>query len=87
MEFLRLKNIPTLPWPGNSPDLNPIENCWNYMKSNLDGAYTASLPYLKKEIQNMWVHDMDPAYFRALSDSMPKRIQLVIKMKGGMTKY
>ncbi|KAJ4447176.1 hypothetical protein ANN_09177 [Periplaneta americana] len=25
-KFLASKNIPLLPWPGNSPDLNPIEN-------------------------------------------------------------
>ena len=23
--------MPVLEWPGNSPDLNPIENAWNYI--------------------------------------------------------
>ena len=23
-------------WPGNSPDLLPIENCWNYLKDKLN---------------------------------------------------
>ena len=26
--FLKNKNISILPWPGNSPDMNPIENLW-----------------------------------------------------------
>ncbi len=28
-------------WPGNPPDLNPIENCWSFMKAKLkeDGLH------------------------------------------------
>ena len=31
-KWLSEQNIPTLEWPGNYPDLNPIENAWNVMK-------------------------------------------------------
>ena len=27
-KFLAEKDVKTLPWPGNSPDMNPIENLW-----------------------------------------------------------
>ena len=27
-EWLNLKKIERLEWPGNSPDMNPIENLW-----------------------------------------------------------
>ncbi|GFV69864.1 uncharacterized protein TNCV_3654921 [Trichonephila clavipes] len=30
--FLAEQNIPLLNWPGNSPDMNPIENVWELMK-------------------------------------------------------
>ncbi|GFV89117.1 putative transposase like protein [Trichonephila clavipes] len=33
--FLAEQNIPLLDWPGNSPDMNPIENVWELMKREL----------------------------------------------------
>ena len=29
--YLANVNVPLLPWPGNSPDANPIENIWHYI--------------------------------------------------------
>lgn len=33
--YLSSKNIPILDWPGNSPDMNPIENVWTVLKTQL----------------------------------------------------
>ncbi len=33
------KEFKVLDWSGNSPDLNPIENCWSYMKAQLKKAW------------------------------------------------
>jgi transposase len=75
-------------WPGNSPDLNPIENCWSYMKRRLKGDSTiTSAKKLEEAIKNMWIKEMDGQYFKNLADSMPKRIQWVIDHNGDMTKY
>jgi hypothetical protein len=75
-------------WPGNSPDLNPIENCWAYMKRKLKRDSTiTSLPKLITAIKMMWVRDMPLAYFEKLADSMPRRIKEVLSQKGQMTKY
>jgi transposase len=35
MEWLRTKDIEFLEWPPQSPDLNPIENIWAYLKDKL----------------------------------------------------
>jgi transposase len=82
------KEFKVLDWPGNSPDLNPIENCWAYMKAQLKKAKgVTSLPRMIEAIKMMWVRDLSQAYFKKLSASMPKRIKQVIANKGHMTKY
>ena len=84
-----LKDCPfeVIDWPGNSPDLNPIENCWNLMKDKLKEKNTISLPLLIEEIKKLWCTGLPNGYLRNLSDSMPERIKTVIKNKGEMTKY
>jgi transposase len=50
--FLSEQNFQVMDWPGNSPDLNPIENCRNYMKEKLKSKDTWSLPTLIRENQD-----------------------------------
>jgi hypothetical protein len=38
-------------------------------------------------IKKMWVHNMSLDYFKELSASMTRMLQMVIDQKGGMTKY
>jgi transposase len=35
LEFFERNNIKVLKWPAQSPDLNPIENLWSYIKKKL----------------------------------------------------
>ena len=85
--YLEQKQINILEWPGNSPDLNPIENCWHRMKKNMSQKKTPNLGSLQDELKKVWCQEMTTEYFRNLSDSMPKRLQMVIKNKENMTKY
>jgi septum formation topological specificity factor MinE len=89
MAYLREKEdeFTVLDWPGNSPDLNPIENVWAHMKLKLKSKKVKNMKELKAAITTMWVEDMPHAYFQKLSASMPKRLKLVLESKGDMTKY
>ncbi len=68
-------------WPGNSPDLNPIENCWNQMKQKLKDVDISSLPKLKEAPLKLWTQDLSKYYLASLSASMPRRIAAVIKKR------
>ena len=86
-DLLAQADFEIIDWPGNSPDLNPIENCWNQIKDKLKYKNTISQGLLQDEIEKLWYEDLSPEYLRKLSDSMPNRIKMVIKNKGEMTKY
>ena len=75
-----------IPWPGNSPDLNPIENAWSHMKNKLQDMEITSIPTLKAAIQQVWA-ELDVEYWANLVESMPRRMELVVAGEGEMTKY
>ena len=84
----KAEKFKVMDWPGNSPDLNPIENVWSIMKGRLKKDHTiSSLPLLIKAIKIMWVSNLLLSLFKKLARSMPKRLQMVLEAQGQMTKY
>jgi transposase len=87
MAFLREKRVDVMDWPGNSPDLNPIENLWSIMKKKLKEDHTiTSLNKLQDAIKKMWVQLPNDLMMK-LAQSMPRRLRMCIENKGQMTKY
>ena len=82
--YLEQKQINALEWPGNSPILNPIENCWHKVKEKMSEKKTPNLEILQEELKKVWCQEMSTEYLKNFSDSKPKRLQ--IKDKGNMTK-
>lgn len=75
------------PWPGSSPDLNPIENCWAVLKKNVAALKPTSQSDLHDKIKRVWCQEITADYCAALINSMPARLEAVIQAKGGPTKY
>ena len=80
--------ITSLPWPAQSPDLNPIEHVWDY----LERAVRKRQPHPKNKqelfmaLKEEWVN-IDTSYLEKLVESMARRVQAVIKSKGNPTQY
>jgi len=86
--YFREKMITVLDWPAQSPDLNPIENLWAELKKRIAtrrGDIT-SKEALWEAIEAEW-EATPKSFLENLIDSMPNRIEAVIKAKGGPTKY
>ena len=81
-------DIKTMVWPAQSPDLNPIEHLWNHLKRKL-----AEYPEPPQGITELWERvekeweAIDKAVCQNLIESMPRRVQEVLKANGGYTKY
>ena len=75
-------------WPANSPDLNPIENLWHILRTNIKKRVPR--PMRKEDLavalQEEWAK-LDMVTVNKLIESMPRRLQAVIDAKGGSTKY
>ena len=85
-EWLDEKGIETLVWPPQSPDLNPIENVWGWLKSRLRGKRFRNSEELWEELKKLWFSTPD-SYISKLYDSMSNRIKSVLILKGNPTKY
>ena len=51
--FLKKKKVKVLDWPGNSPDLNPIETLWTVMKNKVAEKQPSSLPDLSRAMKEV----------------------------------
>jgi hypothetical protein len=82
------KNIDPINWPPQSPDLNPIEHLWNHLKCKLQAYEIApkGVHELWDRVVKEW-NEIPPEVCQNLIESMPRRIEAVIKAKGGHTKY
>jgi transposase len=83
------RGIKVAAWPPFSPDLNPIEAVWNWMKDWLQENYpqeTMSYDMLRRIVKEAWEAVPD-LYLRELIISMPERCQAVIAANGMHTKY
>ena len=77
---LCVNNIPLLEhWPGNSPDLNIIENCWDVMKRKVAQHRPKSAADLREKLQLVWSTEITAQYCAQLA--------AVLKNKGYSSKY
>jgi len=81
-------NLPTFFWPPQSPDLNPIENVWlylkNYVKKNISKIKTVN--DLRTELLRGW-NKLFVTYLQSLYSTLPRQCRQVLRSKGYIAKY
>ena len=85
-EWFRQERIEVLPWPSQSPDLNPIEHLWDHLDRQIKGRNAKNAKEKFKIIKEEW-QKIPVDVCRNLVDSMQKRCFEVIKTLGFPTKY
>ena len=88
LDFLAQENIETLPWPPQSPDLNPIENLWAIIKSRIKAQFSTpkTRDELIEQVFTIW-EGITPELCHNLADSMKNRLKQVLERKGKHTDY
>lgn len=87
-EWIAEHNITVLPWPSRSPDLNIIENLWYDVEVRVRSRNKtpSNVKELRAAIEEEW-YATPLSYIRSLYDSIPRRLEAVLRAKGRSTKY
>lgn len=72
--------------PPQSPDVNPIEHLWDELERRIRLQNISSLSHLREVLQTEWAL-ITPDVTKKLVQSMPKRLEEIIKSNGNPTKY
>ncbi len=84
--WIRDNCVNVLEWPPQSLDLNPIENLWGVLDFKLKTRRPTSKQDLFNILRQGW-EALNVELLRNLADSMPRRLEAVIKANGWQTKY
>lgn len=73
-------------WPPQSPDLNPIEQVWDYLKTKLSRHEKSSKEAMWNNLQKTWAK-IPIEIFRKFINTMRDRCKAVLEAKGYHTRY
>lgn len=84
IEYFEELGVCMIAWPAFSPDLNPIESVWNWMKDWIEekhGDQQMTAARLREVVRDAW-DAVSEDFLNVLIDSMPMRCQAVIDARG-----
>ena len=86
--WLKNNKIRTISWPSKSPDLNPIENIWNNVKRRVNDLEINinDKETLWNNLLEIW-NETSEKTCKEYIETMPKRINDIIKAKGSYTRW
>jgi hypothetical protein len=84
--YLILGVLKRMVWPPQSPDLNPIEQVWDFVKSRLEESNRVTVRTIWMELEKAWKM-ITPELIQRYISTMADRCRTVILVKGGHTRY
>jgi transposase len=80
------KKVKVLDWPANSPDCNPIENVWAFLKAKIRQRNITCKDGLIRAIKEEWT-SLSIEYAQTLASSGTRRCKAVIENNGDWIPY
>lgn len=87
-EYLDEVGIGKLNWPACTPDGNPVEHVWDMLGRRVRGRAVAAttINHLRVALQEEW-QNIPQNDIRELISGMGRRMQAIVRARGGNTKY
>jgi transposase len=88
-KFLEREDIEVMEWPGNAPDMNPIENIWSWLKNEIyiNRKKVNTKEKLWRFAQKSFLSEKCKTLCKTCIASVPERIDTLIKKEGGYVKF
>lgn len=82
-----LLHLRTLRWPSRSPDMNPIEHVWDYLKRSIRRDNPPqNVAQLRESLSTAW-QQLPQDFLRRLVLGMPRRVSALLHSRGCYTRY
>jgi len=88
-KLLEDAEVDVITWPAKSPDLNPIENVWAWIKEKLYTEYSVcqNAEEIEERVMEIWNTQLTPEMCNRFCGNYSRRLLAVIESKGECTKY
>jgi len=79
--------IRSLRWPSRSPDMNPIEHAWDFVKRSISRENPPrNVAELSETVRQAW-RNLPQSTINRLVLSMPRRVTALLNARGAYTRY
>ena len=86
--YLQNNAVESMPWPAMSPNMNPLEHIWDIIGRRIQAMDppVQNLRELEAALHQQW-QQLTRAQIRRLTAGMRRRMEAVIRTRGGYTRY